>query len=255
VLGSRLLGSVALVVALSVHAGYAYADGSLDMAWTDCVGDATPVTNMAFSCASNTGAHTLVCSFVAPTGITRFAGAEVFIDLISQSTPLPAWWGFYTAGSCRQGSLAVNAGYTGSGAGCSNVWATAPGAGAIAGYGNPAVALPTITAGNSARYATLDAAFALSPGSEVALTAGTQYFLANVTLDNVGSTGVGSCAGCADPVCISFTRVLLSQPGQPDFYLSTPGASSLVTWQGTGADCSAVPVRRATWGAIKSLYR
>ena len=31
--------------------------------------------------------------------------------------------------------------------------------------------------------------------------------------------------------------------------------SNIVTWQGVGADCNAVPVRNATWGAVKSLYR
>jgi hypothetical protein len=35
----------------------------------------------------------------------------------------------------------------------------------------------------------------------------------------------------------------------------TPGGN-FVTWQGgTGANCLAVPAKRTTWGAVKSLYR
>jgi hypothetical protein len=42
--------------------------------------------------------------------------------------------------------------------------------------------------------------------------------------------------------------VLLSRPGAAD--------GNWARWQNeSNADCTAVPVRRATWGGIKSLYR
>jgi hypothetical protein len=35
---------------------------------------------------------------------------------------------------------------------------------------------------------------------------------------------------------------------------SSPG-SNIVTWQGIGPNCQAVPVKNATWGQVKTLYR
>jgi hypothetical protein len=42
-----------------------------------------------------------------------------------------------------------------------------------------------------------------------------------------------------------------------DLLLDTPGpeGANRATWQGSGADCDAVPVRARTWGLLKSLYR
>jgi hypothetical protein len=35
---------------------------------------------------------------------------------------------------------------------------------------------------------------------------------------------------------------------------SSPG-SNIVTWQGAGPSCLAVPTKNVTWGQVKSLYR
>jgi hypothetical protein len=63
------------------------------------------------------------------------------------------------------------------------------------------------------------------------------------------------------PACLVLNSILVRRsPGAVggDSFVSTPGPgdANRATWQGTGADCSAVPVRRqSTWGAVKSLYR
>jgi hypothetical protein len=253
-----LLRSAAVAAVLMFAASAAFAAGSLNMSWTNCTGEGTPVTNKTFACAANTGTNLLVCSFVAPANLHQFAAAELFVDLISQSTPLPAWWAIYAMGNggtqCRS-ALSVNFVQNASDVVCLDAWAAA-GVGGIAAYANPIVALPTIDGSNSAQYATIDLAAAVPTGQEQDLTAGSEYFLANIAISNTKSTGAGSCAGCADPVCISFTRAVVQQPtGVGDFYISTPGVNSLVTWQGTGANCTAVPVKKATWGSIKSMYR
>ena len=252
-----LLRSAALVAILMFTATAAFAAASLNMAWTNCVGEGTPITNKTFACTATTGTNMLVCSVIAPADMHLFAAAELYVDLISQSTPLPAWWAMYSmsngATQCRS-ALSANFVANGANAVCLDAWSS-NGVGGIAGYANPTLALPTINGGNSAQYATIDLAAAVPAGSEVDLTAGAEYFLANVSFTNTKSTGTGSCAGCLDPVCLSFTRCTLYQPGLPDSYVSTPGVVSLVTWQGTGANCTAVPVRKATWGAIKSMYR
>jgi hypothetical protein len=250
---SRILLAVALTATLAAPR-VARSGGALDMAWSSCAGNGSIVTNLAFDCLSNTGSGTLVCSFVPPANVIQFAGAELLVDLISHATPLPAWWALQSPAGCRAGSVSLSTAY-GGGAGCLDLWAGTSGLAAVAGYGTGAFNLSTINAGNVSQYATLDIALAAPTGAPVSVTPGLEYFLVNVVIDHARSAGAGSCAGCFDPVCLSFTRMLVSQPGQPDTWLSTPGANSLVTWQGAGADCSAVPARRSSWGAIKSLYR
>ena len=59
-------------------------------------------------------------------------------------------------------------------------------------------------------------------------------------------------------MCIVFNSAALSEPAPaPDAILSGPptGGRNVITWQGAGANCAAVPVRNRTWGQIKSLYR
>ena len=251
-----LLRSAATAALVLMTASMAHAQAALNMAWTDCVGDATPVTNMAFACNTNAGgvnAHTLVLSFIAPAGIDSLNGAEMWVDIISQSTPLPAWWNAQSGG-CRAGAIGVNFAYGGAGT-CIDSY-TGAGVGGVAGWNVPVSWLPTINGSNSAQYTVLDFAAAVPQGSELACVQGSEYFVGNVSILNTKTTGTGLCAGCTDPVCLSFTRCLLTQPAPAiPIYISTPGTNSLVTWQGVGADCAAVPVRKATWGAIKSMYR
>jgi hypothetical protein len=55
-----------------------------------------------------------------------------------------------------------------------------------------------------------------------------------------------------------FNSLLVTRPvGVGDILLSsgTAAGSNIVTWQGTGPNCSLVPTRNVTWGSVKSLYR
>jgi hypothetical protein len=70
-----------------------------------------------------------------------------------------------------------------------------------------------------------------------------------------------TCEGCSTPACLVFNSLLIRRaPGTSveEIFLATPESPGLnmVQWQaGSGADCMSVPVRRATWGAVKALYR
>jgi hypothetical protein len=106
-------------------------------------------------------------------------------------------------------------------------------------------------------HTTIDLGAAFAAHTTTAFTAGTEYFLAHVRIDNARTTGAGACGGCSEPVCLNFTRLMILRPAGSlnDAVLTTQGAGSRVSWQGSGGDCMVVPVRSTSWGAIKSLYR
>src|SRR5262249_51563100 len=90
------------------------------------------------------------------------------------------------------------------------------------------------------------------------LIATQEYFSCNVRIDHARTTGAGSCAGCLVPACLIFQSIKVTTPAHSgDVLVSGPTApgSDTVTWQGSGADCSLVPVKNRTWGQVKALYR
>lgn len=251
-----LLSASVLLVALSAASSVIAAPG-INMAWTDCRGDGG-VTNRAFACASNTGSNTMVVSYVAPAGVTGLTGNELVVDVISTTSPLPAWWQYKNASTCRQTALSANFTAPGSIVNCVDYW-SGQAAGGIGAYTQVAPGGGwTIPLGVEAQHARMVIAIAVPAGAVGPIDADVEYFSANIVFNNTKTVGTGACAGCADPVCIVLNSVKLTQAvGIGDFTLTTPTAvgANLVTWQGTGADCNAVPVRNATWGAVKSLYR
>jgi len=249
----RVLPVLAVAALLAFPASVARADGALNLAWTNCYGDGTPVSNMVFACNSNSGSHALVASIVAPTGATQLTGVEIFLDLVSMSAPMGNWWALFNAGSCRATSLTTDFVYGGSGPGCRTLWTAPPASGGIFSYSSPGF-IPVLPSNVWSQHSEIDIATTMPPAAPLAMTPGSEYFIANVRIDNALTTGTGACAGCTDPVCIAFTYAILSQ-ASGNVLVNTSSMNSAVTWQGTGADCGSVPVRKATWGAIKSLYR
>ncbi|HTR97840.1 MAG TPA: hypothetical protein VMH61_08060 [Candidatus Acidoferrales bacterium] len=265
----RLFGISAamLVVSGSAWATSATPSGELNMAWTNCSVDAG-TSDKAFACNTNNGSATLVLSFTAPTAppIDSLSGAEAYVDLISASSPLSQWWSMFNSGTCRQSALTGNATIPGSAANCFDAWNAQAGVAGVAAYtigalSNDAVAgnLPGVNSGNIAQVACIDIGAAVPPSQLQQLQGGQEYFVFNVKVAYTGTVG-GACAGCSDPVCLSFSHLRISQPvGIGDWWITTPGPSQTgmnVTWQGgAGANCSAVPTKTKTWGALKSMYR
>ncbi|TMQ69683.1 MAG: hypothetical protein E6K80_10900 [Candidatus Eisenbacteria bacterium] len=77
---------------------------------------------------------------------------------------------------------------------------------------------------------------------------------------NVATTGTGSCSGCGLDACLVLNSMWVRRvPGAPggDVFVSAaaPDGGNMATWQGSGADCAAVPTKPSSWGRIKALYR
>jgi hypothetical protein len=91
------------------------------------------------------------------------------------------------------------------------------------------------------------------------LDATTMYYAFKIVITRGKTVAPGPCSGCLGAACLVLNSILVRRlPGSSgDDFIQTPGPASVnwATWQGTGADCAAVPVRRATWGRLKSLYR
>jgi hypothetical protein len=243
-----------VVAAMLCVASSAFAAPGLNLSWTTCAGEAGQVNNKTFACASNTGNHLLVVSFELAADLATVTGNELVIDFLTQQPTLPAWWDMKTAGTCRAASLLFNTTANGGDVVCVD-WAAGASVGGIGAYDDK---LGSISPSLQASHRRLVAALAVPGTSPVDLVSATEYFSANVTINSAKTVGTGSCAGCTEPMCIVLNSVKCTTPiGPNDVTLgnaSSPG-SNIVTWQGAGPDCSAVPVRNTTWGRVKAMYR
>jgi hypothetical protein len=241
-------------ILLAVSASVAAASG-VGLRWTSCLSDGGAI-NRTFACNSNTGTNLLVGTFQLDVDLANTSGNEVVIDLASASNPLPAWWAFKNAGTCRQTALAMNFSISPAAVNCAD-WAQAQSAGGIGAY-NIGARGP-----NTARIV---AAIAVPPTALQSLVAAQEYFSFNVTISNAKTVGTGACAGCSDPVCIVFNSINLTTPILANnIKLSGPANgtdANYCTWQGGagvstpgGSGCpQATPTKNATWGQVKALY-
>lgn len=255
-------------VLLALTASYASAlVPGLDMGWTNnstngCPAQPSAIHDMTDGCADNfAGPYTFALSFAAPTGITRWVGEELIIDIQSAAPILPDWWHLEAANAsqgipagCRDGSWAFSTVRgLGNTALCKDYWGTSPQSGGfvfLPGTGGPA-------------RTRMFGAYARATSSATAITGGVNYYVGSGNMDTnhaVADIGVQPCAGCQLGACIVFQYIKVAQPA------GTPGGDALLTdqhiirymtWQGgVGTDCpQATPTKHASWGQVKSLYR
>ena len=241
----RSLLSSGVVAAMLLFASVAMAD-NVELSWNNCIGDGGP-QNLTFACTSNTGSRAIVAAATLDTDLLQVVSTEVVVDLIASTAPaLPDWWALrdniqlgYTA--CRNGSLSIAAQ---DGASCPDIFG-------LQGSMNIAAYQPDKVTTGSARILSVNAVDINTP---VDLTAGT-WGIARWNITSIRTVGSPSCAGCLTPVCVVFNSVNITVVGNTNNRLVSGGANDRITWQGTGADCNLVPVKNATWGAVKSLYR
>ena len=242
-LNARLRGLLS-VAAMLLVASSAFAQQGYNLAWSNCAADAG-TTNFTFACASNIGTRSMVGTFVLGQDEIDVSGTELVVDLISQDPVLPEWWNLWEARSCRPKSLSIEAH---DGASCPD-WALLKASMNIAAYyvGQPRGA-------NTARILGINAVL-LSAVQD--LVAKQEYGAFRLNVANELTTGADACPGCANPVCIVLTRLVVAKVDGTSVFMQTPvtPGSQIITWQGAGADCQLVPVKNATWGAVKSLYR
>jgi len=242
----------------------------LNLGWNyACPTTTASAADMSFACNDNGALFSIIGSARAPAGLSKVTAEELVFDLQESGGALSPWWHLEDAsgpapGGCRgadpainpAGSLSLTTDRTGlSTAVCKGYWGTSSSGGQtyVPGYGGP----------NRAR---LQGTFARTPSGAGALIADVQYYVSNIGLDSQHTIPDPTdptlyvCSGCQDGVCIVFNSCKLIQPpGTPngDITVNTTDFRNFVTWQGGGTiGCpQAVPIRRATWGRVKSLYR
>jgi hypothetical protein len=241
---SKMLLATAALTALVTSAVNA---GGINLSWTDCGTFGQMQRNS--TCATNTGANTMVGSAISPNVIPQCVAMSAVLDLQTNQAALTPWWGFGTGG-CRSGppsALSPSFDFTTSTFSCGDPWGgvAAGGSDYATGGGGPnrarirlvcAVAAPIVVDNSSENY----------------------YF--KVTYNMSKTTGTGACAGCTDGACIVFNSIELDQqPGLGNTEITNPIDRNFVIWQAGGSVAGgcpqAVPTRNSTWGSVKSLYR
>jgi hypothetical protein len=223
------------------------ADEALFLTWGACALDPSSAHDQAFDCSNNTENHVLYVAFTLAQPADSVLGAEVVVDVQVAAGGMPDWWRF-GAGDCRANALKTDVAFGGSVA-CADPWA-----------GLATASLPGYTIGmprGGAAQARIKVGIGVPPNQPRTLAAGTPYNAVRLVLT---STRTDSCSGCPSAACLVLNSILLNRSPAAvggNRFVSTPapGAGNWATWQGTGADCAAVPVRRTSWGSIKSLYR
>jgi len=247
---------------LALTASAALAAPGVNLKWDACFGDGG-ATNKAFLCNTNNGTETLVAGFELGADLPQASGLEIVIDLATAASPLPAWWQFKNAGTCRSGSLNQSVNPPTTALNCSD-WAGGTATGAVAAYQ---------VGGYGPNTARILEVTAVPASSLVDLLGGQEYFALETLINNAKTVGTGACAGCTSPACIVCNSIKVATPpvsGQPsrDVTLSGPtdvsGTSNFTTWQGglgvivTGkpSGCpAATATRNRTWSSVKTLYR
>jgi hypothetical protein len=252
----RSLLTMGIVAAMVLSASAALADEVI-LQWNNCLGDGG-TNNITFGCTSNAGNRSLVAAVKLDTDLTQVLSNEDVIDLVA-STPgsLPDWWQLRdniqeAVVACRNGSLSIAAQ---DGASCPDVFGL-QGSMNIAAYQHDRANPLTVT--GTARILSVNAVPSTAPVDLIVADnpAGNgTWAVGKWTISSIRTVGSPSCAGCSTPVCIVLNSINLTVVGNTNNRLVSGGANNQVTWQGTGADCNAVPVRNKTWGAVKSLYR
>lgn len=250
----KLLPRFAVPAALiSIFAVNAWAQSGCNLSWGDCGSFGT--ADKTSLCNSNTGTNSLYVSFVPPAGVDSMVSLVAIVDITSSTGLMPSWWDLATGG-CRGGKISCNADFSAN-VNCVDYWGGTGTAALL--YQSPFDSVNTTTSAtalnvNHARVkGVCGVASTLGPVDPTM-----EFYAVKLNISNALTTGVGSCAGCTIPMCLVLNMVALSEPAPvPDFLLTAPppGGRTQVTWQGPGANCSAVPVKNKTWGQIKSLYR
>jgi hypothetical protein len=247
--------------ALLALAAPAFAQGHINMAWTDCVGSGAEAGNVNNACTSNTGlAGTLITSFQPPFELPHFIGCAGTIDLQTNAAVLSPWFHADATG-CRTGKVSWSADFTGGPFNCIDVWQGQAGGGMDYAVPSPGVPYPTGNGPNTARIRTLQAI--VEPGADISpfdATAQTpnEYYAFKINISKALSTGTGACAGCLDKACFVFNSMSLSQPAPVADVNLTSGPVQVATYNGgTGAALcpGATPNHKSTWGSVKALYR
>lgn len=235
-----------LLAALAVPARAQH--GSVRLMWTHC--GAAGTNARTFACNTNSGSDALILSFKPANATDAIYQFETSLTVGDQDFSLiPDWWAFVPATGCRRGLLTANAGFSSAGGACEDPWL---------GQGLATVAVTPLTIiDGGVRRLRLNVVAAIPTSAAAPLDPASEYFAVRLTLGHQKSVGTGACAGCALPMCIAFNpgaSYTVANPANPTRTVLWTDFGESVVWNGTTSCERLVPVRNATWGAIKSLY-
>lgn len=239
-----------LVAGLLAATRIAHAQTSgLSLGWQDCrTPDGIGSGNQSFGCGVTFAEFPLFPTVRLAASVDSVVAVELVLDAGVAGESLPPWWDM-GPGGCRSTPAAWVAGLATTSS-CLDPWsgnATA----ASAGWQG----LPGLLGLARGRLRVVVAAL---PGQTITLPADLPLGLARVALRTDNPL---ACSGCTTPACLVFNSVVIRRlPGSvpEDVFVSAEeiAGSARVQWQGgAGVDCQAVPARRSTWSAVKSLYR
>jgi hypothetical protein len=240
----QFMSRLAVVTLLMVApGGLAMAEG-INLSWNDC--GVTGAASMFHDCGNQSAVSELYGSFVPPPGITQFQGMEARL-LISGPNGLPDWWHFQFLGCRDTSEFIIDSDYSASE--CVNAFTQ-----------------PTVKQGYAAALLSPDRLLVrilitVADEDTAALDAAREYFAFRVRIKNAapGTGSGGPCLGCEVPVCLTLASVELLQPPPVNNnpLLTDPVNRAHVTWQSDIVErCPfTVPVKSATWGQVRSLYR
>lgn len=230
---------------------FAHGAGSLYLGWNDCPLGSAAAQDVVNACDTNVGETELVVAFSVPQPVDSVLALEITLDLQHASATLPAWWHLEPTG-CRGGAMLADGNF-GALTACETLWpGTEVGGLQVYAVGEPRGGL------NQAR---IRVALAVLLENRRSLAADAIYYAARIPIGNIDTVGPSACPGCAQAACLVLNAILVGRPpGSPsgDIMIDSPGPAgpNWATWQGgLGADCQSVPLRRRTWGQVKSLYR
>jgi len=243
-------GFAALATALAIvsPAADARAAEALHLTWDACAFEAGASPSRLFACDVDQDTLRLHVGFTLAQPVSDAIGLELVVDVQFESPALPDWWRLEDGG-CRAGALRVDADF-GLAPGCADPWS-----------GGGAAGFPSYTPGmprGAPNQARIRAGVGVAPATPRSLAADTPYHAARLAFLTIKTTA-GACPGCETRACLVLNSILIRRaPGaEADVFVTTPAPldGNWALWQGTGAPCTQVPARRATWGAVKSLYR
>ena len=223
--------------------------------WSHCFGEGTGPFNRTFACDTNAGFEELIGSFAIAEDMVHVSGNEIVVDLSTtypyaympvppSGPPLPEWWKFKNAGTCRQNALSVSFVADPGNVVCQD-WGAGQEVGGLGAYNIDFRGPGT---------ARILAVVAVPPSALQSLSAGTEYYSFTLRIAHIKTVGTGACGGCGTPIYIAFNSIkVTTDTAANDHLYSGPlnGAdSNFALW-----NQSPVPTRAASWGALKSRYR
>jgi hypothetical protein len=248
---SRGTGLLVPLLALLVSAGTTSAGApGINISWDGCTTGAASAQR-CYDCGGSAGApFVIAASFRTLNPIPEFAGSTTWIDLTftdgdGSVAPVPDFWSI-GASECAGANVRLY------GPDASGGCLRPAGADTTQAGGGYAILMPDFPA-SSHVHILVD--YNYGQAVPPAIAAGPLYGSCSLSLDFDGIVRAG-CTGCSTHVLLSMHSIELFGWRGEDYFLTTADQQGSIQWQSTTASpCGSVPSRRASWGAIKALYR